>query len=297
MRNRMKILIAGGSGFVGRELSKHLSSKYELTLLTRLEKNILENYHNLITWGQLTEQNITKYDIVINLCGYNIGQKSWSRTVKKRILSSRIEPTNKLVKLIGNKNIWLINANAIGYYNFSKLIQDEYNHSRDYDKLNFGQEVVDEWEKCLVDSQLQRYTIFRFGVVIGNGGALQKVSMSAKLGFIAMLGDGLNYMSWVSVHDLCRVFDFVINNKFDNKEIFNLTSPNVCQHQVLMKLLKKYLVKKYIIKMPAFVVKLLFGQMGEELLLSSQNIKPTRLLSKGFVFEDLKMQKALERYM
>lgn len=292
----MNILIAGGSGFVGRELSKYLSKKHELTLLTRSEKKPLENYHKLITWEQLTEHNIVKYDVVINLCGYNIGEKRWSKAVKKKILSSRIEPTKKLVELIGDKDIWLINASAIGYYNFSKLIQDEDNHIRDYDKLTFGQEVVDKWEKCLVASKLQRYTVFRFGVVIGNGGALQKVSMSAKFGFVTMLGDGHNYISWVSIHDLCRAFEFVIDNKLDDKEIFNLTSPNVCQHQVLIKLLRKYLAKKHIFKMPTFIVKILFGQMGDELLLSSQNIKPTKLVSKGFVFEDLKMQKALERY-
>lgn len=292
----MKILIAGGSGFVGRELSKYLSVKHNLTLLTRSEKKDLNSYHNMITWSNLTEKNIAEYGIVINLCGFNIGEKRWSKTVKEKILASRVEPTSKLVELIGDKNIWLINASAIGYYNFSKLIQDEDNHNREYDNLTFGQEVVDKWEKCVVSSKLQRYTIFRFGVVIGNGGALHKMTMSAKFGFMTMLGNGHNYMSWVSIHDLCRAFEFVIDNKFDNKEIFNFTSPNVCQHQVLIKLLRKYLAKKYIFKMPTFAVKLLFGQMGEELLLSSQNIKPTKLLSKGFVFEDLKMQKALERY-
>ncbi|MED7789384.1 TIGR01777 family oxidoreductase [Francisella sp. 19X1-34] len=292
----MRILIAGGSGFVGRELSKSLSQKHKLTLLTRSQKTDLGSYQDLITWTNLTQENIANYDIVINLCGYNIGEKRWSRAVKKKILASRIEPTNKLVELIGDRYIWLINASAIGYYNFSKLIQDEDNHSRDYDRLTFGQEVVDKWEKCLVSSKLQKYTIFRFGVVIGNGGALEKMTMSAKFGFVTMLGDGHNYISWVSVHDLCRAFEFVIDSKLNNKEIFNLTAPNICQHQVLIKLLRKYLVKKHIFKMPTFVVKLLFGQMGEELLLSSQNIRPTKLMSKGFVFEDLKMQKALERY-
>ncbi|AJC48246.1 TIGR01777 family protein [Allofrancisella guangzhouensis] len=293
----MRILIAGGSGFVGTELSKYLSSTHELTLLTRTEKQTLGNYKHFITWQQLTENNIINYDIVINLCGYNIGQKRWSKTVKKKIISSRVEPTNKLIELIGNKNIWLINASAIGYYNFSKLPQDEDSHDRSYDKLNFGQEVVDQWEKCLVDSQLQRYTILRFGVVIGNGGVLEKIALPAKFGFLTIFGDGHNYMSWISAYDLSRAVEFIIANKLAAKEVFNLTAPNACQHKLLVELLRKYLAKKYIIKIPTSIVKIMFSQMGEELLLSSQNIKPMKLKSLGFVFEDLEIEKAIERYV
>lgn len=293
----MKILVAGGSGFVGRELSKYLSQTNHLTLLTRSDKAELGDYHNLITWTDLNEEKISEYEIVINLCGYNIGQKRWSKPVKEKIISSRIEPTSKLVELIGEKDIWLINASAIGYYNFSKLAQDEENHDRSYDNLNFGQEVVDMWEKCLVDSSLKHYTILRFGVVIGNGGVLEKMSMSAKFGFITKFGEGDQYMSWVSAYDLARAFEFIIENKLDDKIIFNLTSPNATQHKELTELLRKYLAKKYIIKMPEYVIKLMFGQMGKELLLSSQNIKPTKLNSEGFTFEDFDIEKALERYI
>ncbi|APC92307.1 MULTISPECIES: TIGR01777 family oxidoreductase [Francisella] len=293
----MRILIAGGSGFIGGELSKYLSSRHELTLLTRIAKQNLGAYKYLITWQQLTQENIANYDIIINLCGYNIGKKRWGRTVKNKILSSRIEPTNKLIQLIGDKNIWLINASAIGYYNFSKLAQDEDNHDRSYDGLNFGQEVVDQWEKCLVDSQLQRYTILRFGVVIGNGGVLGKMALPAKFGFLIMFGDGHNYMSWVSAYDLSRAIEFIIDKKLDGKGVFNLTAPNASQHKLLVELLRKYLAKKRIIKIPAAIVKLIFGQMGEELLLSNQNIKPTKLQSLGFIFEDSQLQQALERYI
>ena len=111
----MRILVAGGSGFVGRELSKYISSRHELTLLSRTAKQSLGAYKDLITWQQLTQENIANYDIAINLCGYNIGQKCWSRAVKNKILSSCIEPTNKLIQLMGNKDIWLVNASAIGY--------------------------------------------------------------------------------------------------------------------------------------------------------------------------------------
>lgn len=215
----MKILVAGGSGFIGRELSKQLSSKYRLTLLTRSQKSKIGYYDDLVTWSELDEIKISKFDIVINLCGYNIGQKGWSNSVKNKIVSSRIEPTTKLVRLIGNKNIWLINASAIGYYNFSDIPQDEDKHDRKFDNLTFGQQVVDSWEKCLIESQLVRYIIMRFGVVIGNGGVLEKMIMPAKFGFLTMFGKGHNYMTLISVHDLSRAVEFIIDNKLDKKNI------------------------------------------------------------------------------
>lgn len=293
----MKILIAGGSGFVGRGLSKHLSRNHQLTLLSRSNKSELGFFDDLVTWVELAEDSIAKYDIVINLCGYNIGEKRWSKSVKEKIISSRIEPTAKLVKLIGDKDIWLINVSAIGFYNFSDLAQDEDSHDRNYDSLTFGQQVVDQWEKCLVDSSLKYYTILRFGVVIGNGGVLEKMTMPAKFGFLTKFGEGSNYLSWVSLHDLCRAFEFVIDQQLKTKDVYNLTAPEACQHRVLIELLRKYLAKKYVIKMPEYAIKLIFGQMGEELLLSSQNIKPTRLQSEGFKFEDTNIEKALERYI
>ena len=120
----MKILIAGGSGFVGTNLAKHLSQKHSLTLLSRSSKQI-ESFEQTITWDELNESTIAKFDIVINLCGYNIGQKRWSKSVKQKIVSSRIEPTTRLVELIGNKDIWLMNASAIGFYSFSTDKQTE----------------------------------------------------------------------------------------------------------------------------------------------------------------------------
>lgn len=293
----MKILVAGGSGFVGRGLSNYLSKDYHLTLLSRSNKTELGFFNDLITWSDLKEDAIIDYDVVINLCGYNIGEKRWSKSVKEKIISSRIEPTARLAELIGDKDIWLINASAIGFYNFSDSPQDEDNHDRKYDSLTFGQQVVDQWESCLVDSHLKHYTILRFGVVVGNGGVLQKMTIPAKFGFLTKFGEGNNYMSWISLHDLCRVFEFVIDKQLKEKNIYNLTAPNACQHRKFVELLQKYMAKKYVIKMPEYAIKLMFGQMGKELLLSSQNIKPKKILEKGFVFADDSMEKAVKRYV
>ena len=293
----MKILIAGGSGFVGRELSKYLSNNHHLTLLTRSKKTQKGHYQNVITWQELDSQKISVYDIVINLCGYSIGERRWSKSIKKKIVSSRVEPTQKLIKLIDQQNIWLINASAIGYYVFDTLEQDEDSYIVDENRQQFSQNIVRQWESKTTDSKLKKYTILRFGVVIGKGGVLEKMTLSAKFGFLTIFGSGSQLMSWISINDLSRAVEFIINNNLNNQNVFNLTAPNTCQNATMIKSIKKCLGKKLILKMPAFIIKSLFGQMGNELLLSSQNIKPQRLSKLGFKFNHNEIHEALKLYL
>ncbi|MFT4694503.1 MAG: hypothetical protein ACI8TE_001419 [Francisella sp.] len=291
----MNILIAGGSGFVGVNLAKHLSQQHNLTLLSRSNKKLV-NYQNTITWSELNTNNISDYDIIINLCGYNIGQKRWSKAIKEKIISSRIEPTQKLVDLIGDKNIWLINASAIGFYAFSKEAQNE-DEFIENDTPSFSQKIVHQWESVLRKSKLQKYTILRFGVVIGDGGVLAKMTMTAKFGVLTKFASGEQLMTWVSIYDLVRVFEFVIDNDYSQKQAFNLTAPNAISNTVMVTAIKQLTKTKLVMTMPEMVIKLMFGQMGEELLLSNQNIKPKKLIEKDFKFDDVNIESALKRYL
>ncbi len=291
----MNILIAGGSGFVGVTLAKHLSEQHNLTLLSRSNKP-LANYKKTITWEQLNDSNIDNYDIVINLCGYNIGQKRWSKSVKDKIISSRIEPTQRLVDLIGDKDIWLINASAIGFYAFSKQTQSEDQYIQN-DTLSFSQKIVHQWEGVLRKSKLQKYSILRFGVVIGDGGVLEKMTMTAKFGVLTKFASGQQLMAWVSIHDLVRALKFVIDNNYSQKQTFNLTAPNVTSNSEMIAAINNLTKTKLVMSMPEVAIKLLFGQMGEELLLSNQNICPEKLIKEGFEFDDTTINNALERYL
>ena len=293
----MNILVAGGSGFVGTGLGKYLAIKYKLTLLSRTKRLDKGSYTNVITWDELSATNISDYDIVINLCGYSIGQRRWSKFIKKKIISSRIEPTQRLVDLIGNKDIWLINASAIGFYNFSKEAQDEDNYLSDISNQGFSQNIVSQWEKVLTISALQRYTILRFGVVIGDGGILEKMTMTVKLGILIKFASGKQLMSWISEHDLVRAFEYVIENNYSQKEIFNLTAPNVTSNEAMIASIKQVTNAKLVLGMPRIMIKLMFGQMGNELLLSNQDIKPKNLVEKGFKFNDESIESALEKYL
>lgn len=127
-------------------------------------------------------------------------------------------------------------------------------------------------------SKLQKYSILRFGVVIGDGGVLDKMTMTAKLGVLSKFGNGEQLMSWISIHDLVKAFEFVIENNHSKYQTFNLTAPNATSNSDMVKVIKQLTKAKLVMSMPEIMIKLMFGQMGEELLLSSQNIKPKRLL-------------------
>ncbi|TNF68342.1 MAG: TIGR01777 family protein [Gammaproteobacteria bacterium] len=282
----MKILIAGGSGFVGCTLAKFLSQWHELTLLSRKKQKDLEGYTAVLIWDELNESNISQFDLVINLCGYGIAEKKWSPKTKFKIIDSRIKPTKKLVELIGNKAIWLINASAIGYYAFSDETQSEDDHIQiDEESYSFSQIVTHKWESMLTESNLKQYSILRFGVVLGkNGGMIFKLTTPAKFGLGMKIGDGKQLISWIHIDDLCRAIVHIINHEMINSA-FNLTAPKACTQKQLIQVLCNLLYRPQIFSMPKFLVKKLFGQMGEELLLSSQNIKPEKLLNSGFKFD------------
>jgi len=279
----MKILIAGCSGFVGSNLSEYLYSKgHQLTLLTRNKKTIKSYiyYTDIITWDELF--NIKNdFDVIINLCGYEIAAKRWTAKIKQKILDSRLIPTQKLVDFIGNSDTKLINTSAIGFYTFSKNEQDENNIEAD-DTDTFSKEITHKWESVVTNSNIKNWCITRFGVVLGDGGFLKKIVPTAKIGLGVTLGNGDNDITFIQIDDLCKAIDFLIHNS--SNTAYNLTAFHCTQKQITTEICNFY-NKKLRFQMPRFMVKILFGQMGEELLLSSQKINATKILDLGFDFE------------
>ena len=137
-------------------------------------------------------------------------------------------------------------------------------------------------------------TILRFGVVLGNQGMLKKILPTARFGLGSVIGTGHQYLSWVHVDDLCQAIGYLIKNqKFKNQTV-NITSPSACTQKQFITTLCELLKKPRWMVMPKWLVKRLFGQMGEELLLSSHNIKPKNLLDSGFKFKYPEIESALE---
>ena len=287
----MKILIAGGTGFIGRHLSEYLKGNgYHLTLLTRQYESKFDNYDAVITWDNL-EKIENNFDVIINLCGYGISEKNWSDKIKLKLIDSRIIPTKKLITYIGDSSTKLINASAIGFYAFSDKQQTETDFIKNQN--TFSHEIMNKWESIVTKSQIQNFQIIRFGVVLGNGGMIAKLLPSAKFGLGTIISNGEQLISWIHVEDLCRIIEMCINNQI-SPNIINATSPNAVSQKALITTLSKCLKRPRLLWLPAPVIKVMFGQMGEELLLSSQNIYPKFLIESRFKFKYPDIKSALQ---
>lgn len=294
----MKILVAGGTGFVGRHLVHELLKRHDtVTILGRNKNKINKIYENkvaAITWQEIHIENLCNYEIIINLAGENLSEKRWTEKVKKEILESRCNTTEVLANLcatLGEKSPRLFNASAVGIYGTTGDYADQpipvdESWQPPHHTANFLSHVAQQWEKALTPAIAHHVsvTIMRFGVVLKeNEGMLKKLLPSVKWGFAAKLGNGQQWLSWISIDDLVAAIIFLI----EHPEIFgeiNLTHPlPVTQNEFIHTLAQCY-HKPCFLTLPTWLVKILFGQMGKELLLSGQNVIPTRLLNSGFKF-------------
>lgn len=292
----MKLLIAGGSGFIGQALSRHLNlAGYDLTLLSRNKQHHLGSYHNILSWDELPYVDISDFDAVINLCGLNIADRRWSEEVKTQLVDSRVNSTKRLIDCIDNSEVRLLNASALSFYPFSEKLQSESNSLEFEGDYPFSKEIVEEWEKCLEDKRLTNPTALRFGVIIGvDGGILHKMLMPSKLCINPVLGDGSQIVSWMAIDDVCRAIQLILEKPIIAPAI-NFTTENPVSNKALTKAISQQIKRPQFLRMPASAVKFLFGQMGEELMLASHNVKPEVLLEAGFEFKYPTIEKALEQ--
>lgn len=297
----MDILISGATGLVGTALTSYLRNKgHEVHVLQRNDSGAP------LTWQPSNNQIFLDpeqhFDAVINLNGVNIGDKPWSKQRKLDIIQSRVDSTRLLSKTVAalpNPPSVFINASAIGFYGNS--VPDESIGSVAVDESSpagndFLAEVVTTWERAadpLLKTQI-RTVFIRSGVIISKeGGALAKMLLPFKLGLGGRVGSGKQYMSWIALEDELRAIEFILNTAQIYGAV-NLTSPNSVTNKKFTSTLAQCLKRPAIFPMPEFMVKLLFGEMGELLLLGGANVKPTVLLDNGFVFKYPDLDKAFQ---
>ncbi|CAA6811194.1 MAG: Cell division inhibitor [uncultured Thiotrichaceae bacterium] len=292
-------LITGGSGFIGQHLIPQLlNANYQITVLTRFPEKTAKLFKKPIQCIETLEQihDDQTFDAVINLAGQGIADARWSDANKQSIRSSRMSITTALITLFQRLNTKpgiFISGSAIGYYGAG--IKTNITETSGTDN-SFSSTLCMEWENIAsqaLDLEI-RTCILRTGIVLGrNGGALKRMLPPFKFGLGGRIGNGQQWMSWIHIDDLCNMMLYMIKHN-DLEGTFNGTAPTPVTNQDFTKSLAKRLHRPAIFPMPAMVVKLLFGQMGEELLLAGHQVIPNRILQTDFTFQYPTLTQALE---
>ena len=225
-------------------------------------------------------------DAVINLNGVNIGDKPWNAQRKKDLIQSRVVCTQLLSQALADRFDCpdvLINASAIGYYGNTADTAVTESSPRGN---NFLTEIVTQWESATQAAQDAgiRTVLLRSGVVLSpDAGALKKMLLPFKLGLGGKVGNGTQFMSWISLSDELRAILFLLNQTHISGPV-NLCAPNPVTNAQFTKAFGEALKRPTLLPMPAWVVKMIFGEMGELLLLEGAKVIPKVLMDNGFKF-------------
>ena len=298
----MKILITGGTGFVGTQLTSRLTQDgNEVTILTRSLKRSGEPPRGIsYLQGDPTQKGpwqeaIKNHDAVINLAGASIFER-WTEEHKRAIRESRINTTRNIGEGITSdrgKQMTLFSTSAVGYYGFhgDEEITEESSPGTDW-----LAKVAVEWEGEALKARDKgaRVVITRFGIVLGEkGGALGQMIPLFKKFIGGPIGSGKQWFSWVHIKDLAEAFAFLMKHPEISGPV-NVCAPNPVRNKDLAKTLGKALHRPSFMPAPGFMIKLVLGEFGS-VILEGQRVIPRRLLENGFVFQYPDIEKALHR--
>ncbi|WP_022952522.1 TIGR01777 family oxidoreductase [Leucothrix mucor] len=284
------ILLTGGSGFIGQQLVPTLlNAGHTITIFTRNPKKTSAIFQQQVATidnlDDLTEDD--HFDAVINLAGQGIGDQRWTDTVKQQLRDSRLITTADLVEYLKRakqKPEVFISGSAIGVYG---LHGDEKLDEQASGDDSFSSKLCRDWEAQAAEAEALgiRCCYLRTGVVLGkNGGALSKMLPPFKMALGGPMGSGQQWMSWVHMDDLVCAILYTLETP-SIKGPVNGTAPNPVTNKEFSKILGAALNRPAIIPMPEFVLKLMMGEMAEELLLSGQRVVPAKLTQSGFEFK------------
>jgi uncharacterized protein (TIGR01777 family) len=298
----MKILITGGTGFVGTQLTSRLiKDNHEVTILTRSLKGAKGSSPGVYylegdpTRNGPWQEAIKNHDALINLAGASIFSK-WTEEHKKAIRESRVNTTQNIIEGIppqSQKGFTLFSTSAVGYYGFHK---DEELIEESPPGNDFLARIAVEWEGEALKAREKgaRVVITRFGIVLGEkGGALGQMIPLFEKYIGGPIGSGRQWFSWVHIKDLTEAFAFLLKHPEISGPV-NVCSPNPVRNRDLAKALGKALHKPSFMPAPGFMVKWVLGEFGS-VILEGQKVIPRRLLESGFTFQYPDIDAALKK--
>ncbi|MEK3936450.1 TIGR01777 family oxidoreductase [Sporosarcina sp. FSL W7-1349] len=298
----MKIVIAGGSGFIGAEVTRLLLQEgHEVIILTRRARKS-DGRLSYVEWlhGEaFPEKKIGTADAFINLAGVSINGGRWTQEHQHRIYDSRMTATDELLRIIHalpKRPTVLVNASAIGIYPASETaVYTEQSEEVAYDFL--GRTVMD-WEKKAesVEEIGVRVVFTRFGVVLGKEeGALPLMVLPYRLFAGGRVGSGKQWLSWIHVADVARSIVFSITHE-EIRGPVNITSPNPESMDDFGRTIGETLKRPHWLPAPSFAIKLALGKKSA-LVLEGQHVLPEVLQKNGFTFKFPTLTSALQNLM
>jgi len=298
MQNSLKVVIAGGTGFIGHALVREFAGHgYQVTVLSRSAKPVPNAA--VEQWDGKTVGNwassLEGCDAVINVVGESVFSH-WTEQKKREIMTSRVDPTRAIGKAVAAckqpPRIW-VNASAVGYYGSVFEPTDEGGPPGS----DYLAEVCKEWEKAQLEfnTPQTKTTQARIGFVLGkDGGALPMLQKLTKSFLGSAQGSGKQFMAWVHIDDVAAAFRFCVEKTLEGP--VNIVGPSPITNNDLMSKLRKDLHKPWAPNVPKFALKIgsAFSLPPTDVTLSSQNVVPKRLLDAQYPFRFPTLDAALD---
>lgn len=293
----MKILITGGTGLIGRKLCPALLARgHEVTVLSRTPDTVKQKCGaSVAAMASLNDwQSEVFFDAVINLAGEPIVDKRWTDERKHRLWQSRVNLTENLVQCIANathKPSVLLSGSATGFYGDGgdAILDESLSPATD-----FGAQLCSAWEAAAqtADAFGVRVCLLRTGLVLDSaGGLLGRMLLPFKLGLAARLGNGRQWMSWIHVDDYVAIVLLLLENSAASGA-YNMTAPEPVTNAEFTHTLARLLHRPALLVAPAFILKLMLGEMAV-LLLGGQRALPTKVQALGYDFTYVNLEDAL----
>jgi uncharacterized protein (TIGR01777 family) len=288
------IAIAGSSGLIGSALTAALrAADHDVLRIVRRTPANSEELHWNPESGAFDPDALTDVDVVVNLCGVNIGQRRWSGAFKQSLRDSRLAPTEVLAAAVADAGVGtLINASAVGYYGHTR---DRVVDESDAAGRGFLAQLCVDWEAATLPAQYEgvRVVLARTGLVLApSGGALRMMRPVFSVGLGARLGSGRQYMSWISLEDEVRALLFAISHPTLSGPV-NLTGPAPVTNAEFTTAFGRAVNRPTPMAVPGFAVRAALGEFADEGLLTGQRAIPTALEQAGFQFHHNTIGEAL----